>query len=359
MALAPEDVVKKEFTKPKGFGRSGYDEIQVDDFLDEIVVELRRLNAENEDLTSKLEECRRSKGLSGREQAGASPSSGASAVPGLTPVAAGGRDADKVSGDLSAAQDRLAAVKAETARAEESARAAKDAQQQVEAQAKQAQDRLVALRNEIEKAEAAERDARQRAERATATANSAGQQAAAPAAFAPPSPQQPQTTTADSDAAGVIALAQRLHDEHVSEGQSTRSRLISEGEQHRDKVVGEATSKRDDLLKQGQSKYDELIRTAQARHDELISVGQNKHDSLIKDATDRSNTMVGDAENKKSTILSQLNTERDRLTSDIEQLRTFERDYRTKLKGYIEGQLKQLDHAPIDSEKGAGNIAKA
>ena len=40
MALTPEDVVKKEFSKPKGFGRSGYDEIQVDDFLAEIVVEL-------------------------------------------------------------------------------------------------------------------------------------------------------------------------------------------------------------------------------------------------------------------------------------------------------------------------------
>ena len=36
MALTPEDVVKKEFSKPKGFGRNGYDEIQVDDFLDEI-----------------------------------------------------------------------------------------------------------------------------------------------------------------------------------------------------------------------------------------------------------------------------------------------------------------------------------
>ena len=40
MALTPEDVVKKEFSKPKGFGRSGYDEIQVDDFLDEIVVDV-------------------------------------------------------------------------------------------------------------------------------------------------------------------------------------------------------------------------------------------------------------------------------------------------------------------------------
>ena len=62
MALTPEDVVKKEFSKPKGFGRNGYDEIQVDDFLDEIVVELRRLNAENDSLSDKLDDCRRSHG---------------------------------------------------------------------------------------------------------------------------------------------------------------------------------------------------------------------------------------------------------------------------------------------------------
>jgi len=97
MALTPEDVVKKEFTKPKGFGRSGYDEIQVDDFLDEIVVELRRLNAESEDLTGKLEDCRRSKGLPGRNESdagqAANTTSPAAAVPALTPVS--GNDTDK------------------------------------------------------------------------------------------------------------------------------------------------------------------------------------------------------------------------------------------------------------------------
>ncbi|WBM80156.1 DivIVA domain-containing protein [Cryobacterium breve] len=48
MALTPEDVVNKRFQSTKF--REGYDQDEVDDFLDEVVVELRRLTAENEEL---------------------------------------------------------------------------------------------------------------------------------------------------------------------------------------------------------------------------------------------------------------------------------------------------------------------
>jgi DivIVA domain-containing protein len=52
MALTPEDVVNKRFQSTKF--REGYDQDEVDDFLDEVVVELRRLTQENEDLKSRL-----------------------------------------------------------------------------------------------------------------------------------------------------------------------------------------------------------------------------------------------------------------------------------------------------------------
>jgi DivIVA domain-containing protein len=52
MALTPEDVVNKRF-QPTKF-REGYDQDEVDDFLDEVVVELRRLNQENEELRARL-----------------------------------------------------------------------------------------------------------------------------------------------------------------------------------------------------------------------------------------------------------------------------------------------------------------
>jgi DivIVA domain-containing protein len=52
MALTPEDVVNRRFQQTKF--REGYDQDEVDDFLDEVVIELRRLGAENEDLRAKL-----------------------------------------------------------------------------------------------------------------------------------------------------------------------------------------------------------------------------------------------------------------------------------------------------------------
>ena len=52
MALTPEDVVNKRFQATKF--REGYDQDEVDDFLDEVVVELRRLNGENEELRQRL-----------------------------------------------------------------------------------------------------------------------------------------------------------------------------------------------------------------------------------------------------------------------------------------------------------------
>lgn len=52
MALTPEDVVNKQFQQTKF--REGYDQDEVDDFLDEVVVELRRLIQENQDLKEKV-----------------------------------------------------------------------------------------------------------------------------------------------------------------------------------------------------------------------------------------------------------------------------------------------------------------
>lgn len=50
--LTPEDVVNKRFTVTKF--REGYDQDEVDDFLDSVVVEFRRLAAENDELKSRL-----------------------------------------------------------------------------------------------------------------------------------------------------------------------------------------------------------------------------------------------------------------------------------------------------------------
>ncbi|GAA1050805.1 DivIVA domain-containing protein [Arthrobacter russicus] len=229
MALTPEDVVNKRF-QPTKF-REGYDQDEVDDFLDEIVVELRRLTQENDDLRKKV----------------AALESGA-------PVAAAPNSAAP-----------KAAVKDE--KADDAAKG--------------------------NKSEPAASVAEEKAAPAAASAPAAPAATAAPlAATTAPAvtssvPAAAVSPSAES-AAGVLAMAQKLHDEYVNAGV-----------EQRDKIIAEA---------------------------------QIEASSLVNDAQEKSRKTLGALEQQRSV-----------LERKVEQLRGFERDYRARLKTYIEGQLRDLD----------------
>jgi len=205
MALTPEDVVNKRF-QPTKF-REGYDQDEVDDFLDEVVVELRRLNQENEELRQRL--------IASDSRINELQRSGAQAAP------------------------------------------------------QYAQPEPVA--------------------------------APAPApAFAAPGMD---TASMDpSNTNNLLQLARRLHEEHVREGVEKRDALIAEGH------------------------------AAAAR-------------------------LVAEAENQQRAHLSSLDQERQSLEHRIEELRNFEREYRLKLKSYIEGQLRELDtSSALTASNAAGAV---
>jgi len=66
MPLTPEDVANKQFTSTR-LGR-GYDEQEVDDFLDEVEAELTRLYRENEELRAKLAAAQRAATVAPHQQ---------------------------------------------------------------------------------------------------------------------------------------------------------------------------------------------------------------------------------------------------------------------------------------------------
>ncbi|MDR6867815.1 DivIVA domain-containing protein [Microbacterium resistens] len=123
-------------------------------------------------------------------------------------------------------------------------------------------------------------------EKAPAAAEAAPVAAAAPAPAAPAAPvaeAAPATATA-----GIIELAQRLHDEHVAEGKAQR-------------------------------------------------------DQLIADAKSQAAKILADVEAKQREEQARLDRERNTLESRITELHDFERTYRSQLRSYIEGQLRDLD----------------
>lgn len=86
-----------------------------------------------------------------------------------------------------------------------------------------------------------------------------------------------------------------------------------------------------------------IIELAQRLHDEHIAEGEAKKHQLISDAEAEVARIRTEAEAKQREESARLERERNTLEGRITELREFERDYRTKLRGYIEGQLRDLD----------------
>jgi len=192
MPLTPEDVVNKRF-QPTKF-REGYDQDEVDDFLDEIVIEMRRLTQENDDLRQRL-------------------------------LAADGRIAElqRNGGTLQSLNQAEASIPE------------------------------------------------------SMTPNTAFPEAA------------PDISVFESNNTNnLLQLARKLHEEHVKDGLQKRDALIAEGH---------ATAAR-------------IVREAEAQH---------KAD------------------------MQRLEQEKALVENDVQRLITFEKEYRAKLKSYIEGQLSDLE----------------
>ena len=86
-----------------------------------------------------------------------------------------------------------------------------------------------------------------------------------------------------------------------------------------------------------------IIELAQRLHDEHVAEGISKRDQLIADAQSQATAIVTEAEAKGREELGRLERERAILEGRITELRNFERDYRQQLRTYIEGHLRDLE----------------
>jgi DivIVA domain-containing protein len=224
MPLTPADVHNVAFKKPP-IGKRGYDEEEVDAFLDEVERELARLIEENNELRAQSE----------RGRAGGPP-----------PVGGDMRH----TGELADLKTQLDRIQREKAQAEQAAR-----QMQVE---------LDQMR-----------------------------------ASGPPPINTSGAGDGEQQALRVLMMAQRTADEHVSDAR-----------READKLLTDARTKSDELTRDARQKADALERDARQRHQE---------------------------------VMGSLDSKRTALQKHIEELKQFEREYRTRLKAYLESQLRDLD----------------
>jgi len=86
-----------------------------------------------------------------------------------------------------------------------------------------------------------------------------------------------------------------------------------------------------------------IIELAQPLHDEHVAEGQAQRDKLISDAQAQAASILADAEARGRDEIARLDAERATLETRISELRQFERDYRSQLRGFIEEKLRDLD----------------
>lgn len=86
-----------------------------------------------------------------------------------------------------------------------------------------------------------------------------------------------------------------------------------------------------------------MLQLAQKLHDDYVRSGQEEGDRLIAEAKSEGARIVREAEETSHRTLSQLEQERSLLERKIDELRLFERDYRTRLKSFLQNLLGDLD----------------
>ena len=92
-----------------------------------------------------------------------------------------------------------------------------------------------------------------------------------------------------------------------------------------------------------------LLQLARRLHDEHVAEGAQRRDALIVEGHATAARVVAEAEAKQRAQMQVLEQERSVLEHKIDELRNFEREYRSQLRGYIEGQLKDLDASSSSS----------
>ena len=282
MPLTPADVHNVAFSKPP-IGKRGYNEDEVDAFLDLVEQELARIIEENNDLRQRNDELTR-EASSGQRSTGPSSSQDAG-------------DASGSSGD-------------------QAPQLVKDDQQGQSAAAPAAAAASVAAAPEPAPAQEAPREQTPAAQPAEAS-SAAGRSASAP--------------DHNVQAAKIIGLAQEMAD-----------RVTGEAKSEADQLLAEARSQSEAMVTDARTKADALVGDARTKSESMVADAKTRADALQRQAKEKADALAADAERKHAEQMATIGNQRTTLEKQLDELRTFEREYRTRLKTYLESQLQEL-----------------
>jgi len=294
MRLTPADVHNVAFKKPS-IGKRGYDEDEVDAFLDLVEAELSRLIEENNELTQRL---------------AAADSSHSGAGQGAVTLDKSAGSANDGAGDQSSsAAGQPAGGPAPSA--------------------------------------VAGKAAGEQADRVDSQAATAQQTAPQPKASGAPADHHVH-------AARLLSLAEETAQRLTSEAQAEADSTLLSARSEAEKLVSDAKSQSQSMMSDAKNRSETMVSDAKNQSESMVSDAKNRSQQMVTEATARAQALTRDsqlkaeaidreAQRKYTEVMTQLTEQRTALEKKIDDLRIYEREYRSRLKGWITEQLAQLD----------------
>ena len=173
----------------------------------------------------------------------------------------------------------------------------------------------------------------------------------------PPYQPEPEVAVVVEERSAQLSDEQALKATRVlSLAQDTADRLTSTAIADADKMVADARSSAEQIVSEARYIAEATVTDAQQRSDAMLSDAQSRSESQLRQAYEKADFLQADAERKHTEFMNTISQQRSVLEGRLEQLRTFEREYRTRLKTYLESQLEELGQrgsaAPVDAGDG-------
>jgi DivIVA domain-containing protein len=159
----------------------------------------------------------------------------------------------------------------------------------------------------------------------------------APVQQAPEPEPEPEPTPQPN---AWAAPTETLKVETVPEASSAAARLLEI-----------ATRNADELVEDAKNQADMIVGEARTKAERIDSESKGKADRLEADARRRAEMLDSETAERRQQMFGELEQERDKLNGEVENLRSFEREYRARLKSYFTQQLEALE-SPSDAGPG-------
>src|SRR6478609_2483912 len=124
----------------------------------------------------------------------------------------------------------------------------------------------------------------------------------------------------------------------VADASSAAARLLEIATRNADELVGEAKDQADKIIGEARTKAERLEAESKVKSDRLESDARTRSQMLDSETAERRQQLFGDLEKEK-----------DKLNAEVENLRSFEREYRSRLKSYFSQQLEALTAGGSDA----------